>query len=143
MYTIKSIKTADETRATLTAAIERAQAILAEYQPAYGVQVEDADGETVWDSEEPTVTDAQIKALRGEAAEAGDVAQRILCDIALDGEDSLYDEECLDADGRPDYSGGGHSRGELRAIEEALRMTQDEARAECARVIAEAQAVRS
>lgn len=51
-YTIRSIKTAAETRTTLVAAIERAKAILAEYQPAYGVQVEDASGETVWDSEE-------------------------------------------------------------------------------------------
>lgn len=52
IYTIKSIKTAAETRETLDAAIERAREIEAEYQPAFGVQVEDADGETVWDSED-------------------------------------------------------------------------------------------
>lgn len=81
------------------------------------------------------ITNTQIRALRAEAASAGDTAQRILCDIALDGEDSYVDSE-----GRPDYSDSGYSECELRAIRAALRMTQDEARAECERVISDAQA---
>lgn len=52
IYTIKSIKTAPETRETLDAAIDRAREINDEYQPSFGVQIEDAAGETVWDSEE-------------------------------------------------------------------------------------------
>lgn len=52
IYTIKSIKTAAETRESLDAAIARAREIDVEYQPAFGVQVEDGDGETVWDSED-------------------------------------------------------------------------------------------
>lgn len=87
-----------------------------------------------------TLTDRQIEQLCAEAGQAGDTAQRILCDIALTGEDSQYDADCLDEDGRPDYSGGGHSPSDLRAIRAALRMTQDEARAECARVISDAAA---
>src|SRR5690606_33203706 len=84
------------------------------------------------------ITDAQIRALRDKALADGDTALRILCDMALDGEDSEFDDECLDCEGRPDYSGGGHTAAELRAIERALRLTQDEARAECACIIAEA-----
>jgi hypothetical protein len=51
-YTIKSIKHNETHTGSLQAAIERAGAILGEYRPAYGVQVEDEDGETVWDSED-------------------------------------------------------------------------------------------
>jgi len=87
------------------------------------------------------ITAKQIGALREEAIGAGDIAQRILCDMAIDGEDSQYDAECLDEEGRPDYSGGGHDADELRAIRRALRMSQDEARAECGRVIANARAM--
>lgn len=86
------------------------------------------------------ITRSQIEQLRREAAEAGDITQRILCDIALDGQDSQYDADCLDDEGYPDYSGGGHSTWELRKIREALRMTREEARAECERVIEDAQA---
>jgi len=89
---------------------------------------------------EHEITDDDIRALRLEAREHDDVAQRILCDIALDGEDSEYDPECLDADGRPDYSGGGHGWQEP-AIHRALRTSQEEARAECERVIRSARHV--
>lgn len=90
-----------------------------------------------------TAATADIAALRTAAAEHDDIVQRIICDMALDGEDSLYDADCLDEDGRPDYSGGGHSPRELAAIRRALRMTQDEARIECARVIAAGRGGRS
>lgn len=86
------------------------------------------------------VRDDQILALRAEAATAGDVVQRIICDMAHDGEDSQYDAECLDADGRPDYSGGGHDPATLARIRAALRLTEEQARAACAVVIAEAAA---
>lgn len=82
------------------------------------------------------ITDSQIKAIRTQADQADDVSMRIICDMAIDGEDSLYDEGCLDEDGRPDYSGGGHSSDELRAIRKALRMSTAEARAKCADAIA-------
>jgi hypothetical protein len=42
------------------------------------------------------ITDDQIRALRREAAEASDLAQMVLCDLALEGEVDLED-----------YSGGG------------------------------------
>lgn len=104
-------------------------------------RVSDEDGIAFYaDEEPPTATHAQIVALRAEAAEHGDTAQRILCDMAIDGEDSQYDEDCLDADGRPDYSGGGHSADELGDIQRALRMTRDEARVACAIAIADARA---
>lgn len=53
-YQIRSIKHSEEFTGTLDMAIARAADINAEYQPAYGVQVEDAGGETQWDSEEET-----------------------------------------------------------------------------------------
>ena len=74
------------------------------------------------------VSDADIEALRDAAAAHGDVPMRILCDVALLGEDSCRDEDCLDEDGLPDYSGGGHHPGELRLIRGALRMSKAEAR---------------
>jgi len=85
-----------------------------------------------------TITDEQIRALRQEAGEAGDTVQRVLCDVALTGEDSACDPDCLDEDGRPDYSGGGHSDEDLRRIRLALRMSAAEAWTECARVIQDA-----
>lgn len=84
-----------------------------------------------------TITTKRIEALKREAAEHGDVAMRIICDMAIDWRDSCYDDECLDADGLPDYSGGGHSASDLEAIRSALRMTREDARAECERVILE------
>lgn len=60
MYTIKSIKTQAETAETLDAAIERAREIDAEYQPAFGVQIEGANGERVWDSENQDGDDAPV-----------------------------------------------------------------------------------
>ena len=81
------------------------------------------------------VTNRDLESLRAEAGAHGDVAMRIMCDMALCGEDSLRDEECLDEDGRPDYSGGGHDPRDLEAIRRALRMSRSEAREECERVI--------
>lgn len=87
-----------------------------------------------------TVTNTHIRQLRTEAAEAGDIATRILCDMALDGEDSCYNADCLDEDGRPDYSGGGHARSELAEIRRVLRLSQDEALDEVVAMIADAAA---
>ena len=81
------------------------------------------------------VTDRDIETLRDEAGAHGDVAMRIMCDMALYGEDSLRDEECLDEAGCPDDSGGGHDPHELEEIRRALRMSRSEAREECERVI--------
>jgi hypothetical protein len=51
-YTIRSVKHTETFRGALRQAIERAQAINEEYQPAFGVQVETEDGATQWDSED-------------------------------------------------------------------------------------------
>lgn len=71
------------------------------------------------------VTDDQIRALRREAVHAGDTAQVIVCDIALDGSANLDDDS-------DEGSLSVSKRRELRC------MTQDEAIAECASVIADA-----
>lgn len=60
-YTITSIKHTETFRGTLDEAIERARAIDAEYQPAYGVQVEGEDGETLWDTEQPAEDDLEAR----------------------------------------------------------------------------------
>lgn len=49
-YQISSIKHSEAFRGELAEAIERADAIEAEYQPAFGVQVEDEAGECVYDT---------------------------------------------------------------------------------------------
>lgn len=86
------------------------------------------------------ITDSQIRALRGEARAAGDFVQFVICSVALGERDDLDgDASELGADGRPDYSGGGHSRSELEQISTWLDATQEDAWAECARVIAGAQ----
>ena len=51
-YEIHSIKHSVHFSGELDAAIELAIAIDEEYHPAFGVQVEDADGGTVYDTEE-------------------------------------------------------------------------------------------
>lgn len=51
-YTITSIKHKEQIDGTESDAIARAREINEEYQPACGVQVEDENGNTVWDSEE-------------------------------------------------------------------------------------------
>lgn len=51
-YTIKSVKHSETFVGTRIDAIVRAREIDAEYSPAFGVQVENSSGETVWDSEE-------------------------------------------------------------------------------------------
>jgi len=83
-----------------------------------------------------TITDRQIRTLRTEADAAGDIVQAVICRVALDDLECSEDE--ADADGLPDYSGGGHGAEEMRQIRAALRLSVDEARAKCARVIADA-----
>lgn len=74
-----------------------------------------------------TITDQQIAALRQEAREAGDLAQAVICRIALEGR--------IDADGVDQLDYEDHT------VRTALQeMTQEAARAECARVIADAEA---
>lgn len=76
-----------------------------------------------------TITDNQIRALRSEALDAGDLRQAMICDLALGGPRALRQSD----GSAPDP---GTEAAEL--LEEG--MTQDEARAECARVIADAAA---
>lgn len=71
-----------------------------------------------------TVTDRQIRTLRAEADAAGDLAQAMICALALGGPDALAGAE----------PGTEADRLLLTGI------SQDEARAECARVIADAAA---
>lgn len=67
------------------------------------------------------ITDAQMRALRNEAAQAADFVQVAICDLALDGTFNRDDYTTLD-------------RAESDRV---AGMTQDDAIAECARVIAE------
>lgn len=87
-----------------------------------------------------SITDSQIRTLRNEARAAGDYVQVVICDVALD-EADVSDETSLDADGLPDYSGGGHSASDLADIRRWLRSDRQAARVECERVIAEARAM--
>jgi hypothetical protein len=78
-----------------------------------------------------TVTDDQIEALRTEALSAADVAQAIMCGIAL-GE---YPDDAKARTGMVN----GHALAKLLSARDERRlvaMTEDEARSECARVIA-------
>ena len=50
-WTIFSVKAVETIRGTLTDAIERANEHLNKLQPAFGVQIEDENGNIVWDSE--------------------------------------------------------------------------------------------
>ncbi len=68
-----------------------------------------------------TITDMQIRALRREAQDAGDWAQAAICGVALD---DLGDNF-------------GLARADARRIKS---MTYAQARAECARIIADAEA---
>ena len=79
-------------------------------------------------------TDRQIATLRDAARRDGDVVLTVICDVAL-GDVDGSDPDCLDGDGYPDYSGGGHSPAEEQAIRSWLRATQDDARRECARYV--------
>jgi hypothetical protein len=75
-----------------------------------------------------TITDRQIRALRDEAAAAGDEAQVIICDIAL-------------ASGLTDMIDPGEHRAELQSLGIIPEHIDADvrARAECARVIAQGQ----
>lgn len=106
---------------------------------------------------ETVITTAQVKALRREAAVAGDISLAITCDIAMGvgpckgtcvcaatcgqpecscADDSECPRGCLGDDGYADYSGGGHDDWELPAIRRAQRLSMSEAWAECASIIA-------
>lgn len=89
MYQIVSIKTLEEFNGTLAEAIERAKAIDAEFQPAYGVEI-NCDGIVCIvddDKLEPgEVLENRIDILQSEALAAGDQAQADLCERALDGD---------------------------------------------------------
>ena len=69
-YQIKSVKIKQGFEGTLDEAIDRAIEINDEYQPSFGVQVEDESGETLWDSE---MTDDELISEIAEAVEAADV----------------------------------------------------------------------
>ena len=69
-----------------------------------------------------TITESQIRALRTEAAGSGDFAQLAICDLALDGSFDADDYTVLEA----------------RDAKRIASMSQEQAIAECARVIAEA-----
>lgn len=82
------------------------------------------------------LNDRQIRALRAEALQAGDLAQTVICDLAM-GE--------MDLDGAEDGPRLAQVVDTYPALtrEECRRvaaMSQDEARAECARVISAAEA---
>lgn len=79
------------------------------------------------------VTDEQIKALATEAADFGDDMQVLICTVAIEGAIDSYEDR---------FGGGGH-RVTRDQIERLEAMTQDDARAECARVIDYARAERA
>ena len=64
---------------------------------------------------ERTVTDAQISALRAEAAESGDIMQAAVCDVALANGATALTPAQIRA-GERDYSGGGLARADQRRI---------------------------
>lgn len=71
-----------------------------------------------------TISEQQVKALRGEALEANDFDQVAVCDLALDGTIDTDDYTVL----------SGHMASKLR------NMSRDEAYAECARALNDAAA---
>lgn len=70
------------------------------------------------------ITETQMRALRNEAGEASDYVQVAICDLALDGSFDRDDYTTLD-------------RAESDRV---AGMTQDDAIAECVRVIAQSEA---
>jgi hypothetical protein len=77
------------------------------------------------------ITLGQIRGLRDAAAEAGDILQMAICDVALESGAEALTQAQIAADER-DYSGGGMRREDQRRIN---GMDQAEALAECARVL--------
>lgn len=78
------------------------------------------------------LTHAQIRALRSEAEQAGDAMQIAVCDLAMeDGAEALTQAQIYA--GERDYTGADVRGDDQRRLN---GMTQDEAREECARVIA-------
>lgn len=105
----------ERTWTAYASADDAAQALAAD-----GGWIIDDDGETTWIAlAEPTVTDAQIRQLRLDASDAGDLLQCAICDVATHG--YVEDVDLLDSE-----------RAQVAA------MTREQARAECARVIADA-----
>jgi hypothetical protein len=80
-------------------------------------------------NETRTVTDDEILALRREAAEASDLSQIVLCDLAIDGTITLND-----------YSGGGWSDDDMSSARRILlaASTSAQARRMCAIAISSA-----
>lgn len=56
-YTILSVKARETFAGTHHQAIARAKAMDAELQPAFGTEVEDEDGITIWSSEWPLLSE--------------------------------------------------------------------------------------
>ena len=69
-FSIRSVKINEEFAGELDAAIVRAVEINDEYQPSYGVQIENESGETLWDSEE---IDEDLRSEIAAAVESADV----------------------------------------------------------------------
>lgn len=76
------------------------------------------------------ITDKQIKNLRREAAEAGDLVQVHVCDVALGLEEPIETAEQWEER----YGGGGFDASERRAI--TAVGSQEQAREMCAKAIA-------
>ena len=81
-YTVTSVKTSRSVEGT-EAAFLAALADDAEYQPAYGVDVSDEAGNTLFSTND--LSD-RLADLQTEAIEAGDAAQVALCVKAIDGD---------------------------------------------------------
>lgn len=82
----------------------------------------------------PDPTDDQLRALRAEAGEAGDVVQAWICAVALGDEDPLGDAETYECR----FGGSGLSRKERASV--LAIVSREDAVRECARVIADAAA---
>ena len=81
-YTVTSVKSSRTVEGT-EAAFLAALADDAEYQPAYGVDVSDDAGNTLFSTHDLADRLAELQA---EATEAGDTAQVALCVKAIDGD---------------------------------------------------------
>jgi len=87
---------------------------------------------------ERSITPEQIRALRSEAARAGDVYQIAICDVALEPGATALTQAQIQA-GERDYSGGGLPVDQQREINS---MTHEEAVARCVEAIRAAEAQR-
>ncbi len=78
------------------------------------------------------ITDAQIRTLRREAAEAGDIVQTVICDLAT-GDLTLDGDESTNRLAQVTDTYPVLTREECRRVAD---MTEEEARAACAEAIA-------